>query len=309
MPTTEHLLHELVAAAGLPEVRSTKPLRGHGFNHEILRATLADSRQIVLRRRRQASRPLPHGRTRFLSEHAVPAPALLGGNEHATLYEYIPGEMLSTLVDEDRMTDDAWRTVGTAFRRVHAVRFPSAMTGDFGPDALVLRPTDPVNDLHRLLADAEPRLSANLPFVIPHLRRLHAVIDEHAGPLRETPTALLHGDVFLANVIVGRSQTTLIDWDEPRVGDPAREIADLDERIHLINGGRLPDAFFETYGARPSTTAVHRLTGAMRWFAHGPFAGWDIDPGLDPDQRAQAIAWRNGLVAYLAGIGQRLKDF
>ena len=49
MPTTEHLLHQLGAAAGLPEVRSIEPVRGHGFNHEILRATLADSRQVVLR--------------------------------------------------------------------------------------------------------------------------------------------------------------------------------------------------------------------------------------------------------------------
>jgi aminoglycoside phosphotransferase (APT) family kinase protein len=305
MPPTEALLHQLVAAAGLPPVQSSEPLRGHGFDHEILRATLADSQQVVLRHRQQESRPLPSGQARFLAEHDVPAPALLGGNEFATLYEYIPGEMLSALVAEGRMTDDAWRSAGTAFRLLHAVRFPKGLKGGFGPEELILSPADPVRDLHELLVHAEPRLKVNLPVVIPHLPRLHEVIDDNADALRETPTALLHRDVYPANIIVGPSRTTLIDWGDPRVGDPAQEIAALDEHLDLINGSQLPGAFFETYGPRSQpNTAIHRLTGAISWFSGGLF-DTDLDPGLE----ARVTHWRASLVAYLTDIGDHLKAF
>lgn len=306
MPSTNHLLDDLVSAAGLAQVRSVEPLHGHGFDHEVLRATLTDARQVVLRHRQEA-RPLPKGRARFLADHDVRAPALLGGNEFATLYEYIPGEMLSAVIDE--MTDATWRSVGTAFRRVHSVRFPSGLSGRFGPDSLILHPTDPVEELHRLLVDAESRLEPNLPFVLPRLPRLHALVDDHAERLRQAPTALLHGDVFLANIIVGTSHTTLIDWDQTRVGDAGQEIAALDERIHLSSGGSLPDAFFETYGPRPETATLHRLTNAIAWFTHGPFAGWDIDPSLDADRTRLVTGWRDGLVNYLASLGERLREF
>jgi hypothetical protein len=310
MPGTEALLHEIVATAGLPEVTSFEVLSGHGFNHEILRATLADGRQVVLRHQQDEPRPLPFGQARFLAEHDVPAPTLLGGSEFATLYDFIPGAMLSELVAEDRMTDDRWRSAGTAFRRLHAVRFPPRLKGEFGADELILEPADPVTDLHEMLTDAEPRLKASIPAVVPHLPRLHAVIDEHAEPLRETPTALLHWDVYPANIIIGPTETTLIDWGEPRVGDPAKEIAALDEHLYLINRSQLPDAFFETYGPRSQpNTAIYRLTGAVNWFSHGPFAEWGIDPALPPDLKTRVTHWRAALVAYLTDLGDHLKQF
>lgn len=50
MPSTELLLHELVAEAGLPPVADAVPITGHGFDHQVVRATLVDSQQVVLRR-------------------------------------------------------------------------------------------------------------------------------------------------------------------------------------------------------------------------------------------------------------------
>ncbi|HET6294573.1 MAG TPA: hypothetical protein VFG33_14410, partial [Kribbella sp.] len=80
MAPTEALLHQLVTEAGLPAVESFEVLRGHGFDHEILRATLTDSRQVILRHRPQKPRALPVGLARFLAAHNVPAPALLAGH-------------------------------------------------------------------------------------------------------------------------------------------------------------------------------------------------------------------------------------
>jgi aminoglycoside phosphotransferase (APT) family kinase protein len=310
MRATGALLHELVASAGLPAVVSFRPVRGHGFDHEILHATLADSRQVVIRHRPQESRPLPLTQARFLADHDVPAPELLGGNEFATLYGYAPGEMLSALVAEGRVSDHDWRSAGTAFRRLHAVRFPSRLTGIFEADGLNLRPRDPVAALHEQLDQAEPILKVNLPVVVRHLPRLHVLIDENAQPLRDAPTALLHWDVNPANIIVGPDQTTLIDWGDARVGDSAKEIAALEEHIYLIDRSpQLPASFYETYGPRPTNTALHRLTGALTWYTEGNFDGWDLEEDLDPALQAKVDAWREGLATYLSDIGDHLKAF
>jgi thiamine kinase-like enzyme len=154
-----------------------------------------------------------------------------------------------------------------------------------------------------------PILEASLPGVLPHLSRLHEVIDKFAEPLRSTPTALLHWDVYPANIIVGPAQTTLIDWGETRIGDPAKEIAALEEHLYLIDRTpQLPDAFYETYGPRPVNTAIYRLTGALGWFTEGDLDGWALDPDLDPILKAKAVQWRAGLATYLSALGDHLKE-
>ncbi|HET6296735.1 MAG TPA: phosphotransferase, partial [Kribbella sp.] len=199
-----------------------------------------------------------------------------------------PGEMLSALVAEGRAGDDDWRSVGTTFRRLHDIRFPKGLAGLLTEDKLVLESVDPVNAMHELLVEAEPKLKVKLPVVVPHLPRLHAVIDENAPALRETATALLHLDVNPANIIVGPTRTTLIDWGEPGVADPAREIAALEEHIYLINGSEIPAAFYETYGPRSlPNTAIHRLTGAIGWYSEDDFEDWATEEDLDPALKAQ----------------------
>ncbi|WP_165547123.1 phosphotransferase family protein [Kribbella sindirgiensis] len=297
MPSTEFLLHELVAEAGLPEVTSYQELSGHGFDHVILLATLADGARVVLRHRAGSPRPLAVEQARFLADHDVPAPRLLGGNDEATLYEYAPGEMLSTLVAEGRMTGDAWRSLGTALQRLHAVRFPNRLRGAFGPDGLTLTSADPVAMLHERVSAAEDYLRTHLPEVAAQLPRAHALIDAHADSL-SGPTALLHRDMYPANIIIGPVETLLIDWDDAHVGDPASEIAALEEHIYLIDRTpQLPDPFYETYGPRVDTVDVWRLCGAIGWYAGGDFEEFEQQP--DQELRAKARRWQAGLADYL----------
>lgn len=296
MPSTELLLHELVAEAGLPAVANAVPITGHGFDHVILLATLADGARVVLRHRAAQPRPLPLSQAQFLADHDVPAPRLLGGNDEATLYEYAPGEMLSSLVEKSRMTDDAWRSLGTAMRRLHAVRFPNKLRGTFGPDGLTLIPADPIAKLHEDLIAAEDYLRTHLPEVVAQLPQAHALIDAHADSL-SGPTALLHFDMNPSNIIVGPAETLLIDWGDTRVGDPAGEIAALEEHIYLIDRTpQLPDAFYDTYGPRVDKVDVWRLCGAIGWYASGDFEEF---AELEPDLRAKADRWRTGLADYL----------
>ncbi|GAB3833438.1 phosphotransferase [Kribbella italica] len=288
MPGTEALLHQLVADAGLPPVTTATPLTGHGFDHEILHAVLDDGQEVVLRHR--AGTPPLDQLTEFLRAHNIPTPALLAATNDATLHAFAPGEMLLTLIDHNRMTDTTWHSVGTTFRQLHAVRFPKALTGAFGNGTFDLHFTDPVRTQHKLLDEAA------LDLVSDHLPRLHATIDQYADQLRATPTALLHRDVYPANVIVGPDRTLLIDWDSPQVGDPGIEIAALEEHVYLL-GAEVPPAFYSAYGPRPATTALHRLTGAIGWLAEGWLDDWIA--GDDPNRSSKARSWRDGLQAYL----------
>jgi aminoglycoside phosphotransferase (APT) family kinase protein len=291
MPSTEALLHQLVADAGLPPVATAAPLTGHGFDHEIMHAVLTDGREVVLRHR--AGTPQVDQRAQFLAAHHVPAPALLAATDDTTLYEFAPGDMLLTLIEDGRMTDDAWHSVGTAFRSLHNVRFPKRLTGAVGNGILDLCFTDPAQTLHERLDQAGPRLD----LVAPHLPKLHAMIDQYADQLRETPTALLHRDIYPANVIVGPERTMLIDWDSPQVGDPGIEIAAFEEHLYLL-GAEVPPTFYASYGPRPENTGIHRLTGAIGWLGSGWLDDWIAD--TDPDRRARASRWQSGLRAYLA---------
>ncbi len=99
------------------------------------------------------------GRARFLARHGVPAPALLAATERAALEEFIEGETLGDLIETGRDTGRVWRLVGEAFRRVHAVHFPSGLAGEkLGPERFVLTPYDPAEELHALIDAAEPGL-------------------------------------------------------------------------------------------------------------------------------------------------------
>ena len=304
MPSTPDLLHQLVADAGLPPVATATPLTGHGFDHQILHAVLADGHEVVLRRRPDPADATPaqalFRRAEFLAAHNVPAPALLAATDEASLYEFAPGDMLLTLIDQDRMTDQAWRSVGTAFKSLHAIRFPKGLTGAFGNGTFDLHFTDPVRTQHELLDQAD------LDLVADHLPKLHALIDQYADHLRETPTALLHRDIYPANVIVGPDRTTLIDWDSPQVGDPGIEIAAFEEHVYLL-GAEVPPAFYASYGEHPETTALHRITGAIGWLAEGWLDDWIADDTLDPDRRSKAKSWRSGLQAYLSNLPELLR--
>ncbi|MGC4942577.1 phosphotransferase [Kribbella sp. DT2] len=320
MASATDVLHHLVTEAGLPAVASATPLTGYGFDHEILHAVLTDGREVVLRHRPASyASPSPaapdpssatgapaspthilYRRAEFLAAYDVPAPALLAATAEAGLYEYAPGDMLLTLIEQRRMTDQAWHSVGTAFRRLHAVHFPKRLTGAFGNGTFDLDLTDPVRTQHELLD------KARLELVGDHLPKLHALIDQYADQLRETPTALLHRDVYPANLIVGPDRTMLIDWDSPQVGDPGIEIAALEEHVYLL-GAEIPPAFYTAYGHRPATTALHRVTGAIGWLAEGWLDDWAEDT-LDPVRSSKATSWRSGLQTYLSTLPELLRQ-
>lgn len=138
----------------------------------------------------------------------------------------------------------------------------------------MLTPVDPVARLHEQLDESVPGRRAPLPEMERHLPALHDLVDRTARPLRQAGTSLGHGDINMWNVIIDGDRATLIDWDYPRVGDPAMEIALLDKHASLFNEHGLPPSFFAGYGHAPTEpdTSLHRVIQTIAWAASGDWA-------------------------------------
>ena len=170
---TSHLLSDLLRQAGLPHALDARRPSGRGLDHELHLAELADGRRVVLRRwcrpRERERAAFLEAPGAFLESHGVPAPRLLAATDDAGLYDFAPGTLLGDLIEPGRASRTTWRMVGAAYRSVHAVRFPAGLAGDVEPDRIVLRPLDPVGQLHAWLDGCVPGLRRRAAGAIDHL--------------------------------------------------------------------------------------------------------------------------------------------
>lgn len=301
------LLTELLEAAGLPDATSEEKLSGRGFDTMVTRATLADGQQVILRQFR-TSRPPEHQRARFLASHGVPAPAFLAGNDRASLHAFVPGVLLGDLIEAGAVTADHWRSVGRAFRKIHDIRFPALLMGEVAPDRIILHPYDPVAQIHGWIDGARSGLQERSPRVVTQLPILHEIVDHAAIPLRAAGTSLGHGDINMWNVIVSSEKTTPIDWDYPRICDPALEVALLDKHASLFNGHGLDNAFFEGYGrpASEPTTSIHRVVATLQWVTSADWAEFERDPVLPAELKERARDWQVTLWEYVERLTEHI---
>ena len=306
--SSEELLTELLRQAGLPAAVSVTPKTGRGFVNQISTVTLAGGRQVVLRVFRKPRAPA-FARARFFAHHGVPAPALLAATEDAALEEFVEGETLGDLIETGRDTDRVWRMVGEAYRRVHAVGFPSGVAGEkLGGDQFILTPYDPAEELHALIDEAEPELRRRLPGREAYLPDLHEVVRAAAAALQAAPTALGHGDVHMWNVLVAHYRATPVDWDAPRVGDPAKEIALLDKHASLFNRTGIRPAFFDGYGSTPvePNTSIHRVVQTLQWAASDDWIDTERDPLVSAELKARHASWLPILLDHVRDLPRHL---
>jgi aminoglycoside phosphotransferase (APT) family kinase protein len=288
----------MLRVAQFPPATGVQTLRGRGFDNEVVVATLGDRRKVVLRRWNQP-RPPETARAAFLAGQNVPAPAVLATSDEASLQEFVPGVLLGDLIEGGRCTPAAWRSVGAAFRKVHAVRFAPRVSGSVLPDRIVLVPCDPAEMLRCQVDDALPGLRRVFPALTACIDGFHEVIEAASAALRGAATALGHGDMW--NIIVGPRRTTLIDWDHPRICDPAMEVALLDKHASLFNGEGLHPAFFDGYGrpAREPNTSIHRVVQTLAWAMSSDWEQFQADPGLPLEIKERTSRWLPVLLEYV----------
>jgi hypothetical protein len=301
-------LDELVAAASLPPVASTRVLRERGFDNQLLVGVLADGRQVLLRQSSVPATP-PVARARFLSIHDVGAPRMYAANDAgAVLVDYVPGETLAALARRGALSDREWRMVGTAYRRIHAVLFPAPLRGPFGPEGLELTPEDPVDLLHSKIDAAEPAVRSERPALLLSLSKLRKRIDARADEFRREVPWLAHTDPNFRNIIVGADRVTLIDWDYPAVRYPLEELEALEEHAYLNGVAELPTAFFAGYGrdvSRP-LLRIHRIVGGLGTLSSTEWSDMAADSRYPAGQRSMLRGWDKQLRDWIYRIEDHL---
>ena len=113
-----------------------------------------------------------------------------------------------------------------------------------------------------------------------------------SATLQAAPTALGHGDVHMWNMLVSHDRAaTLIDWDAPRVGDPAKEIALLDKHASLFNRAGIRPAFFDGYGSTPvePNTSIHRVVQTLSWATSDDWIDTERDPLVSAELAERTI--------------------
>jgi aminoglycoside phosphotransferase (APT) family kinase protein len=300
-------LTELLRQAGLPSAESVKAITERGFTNQISIVTLVDGQRVLLRVFHKLRTPA-FPRARFFTNHNVPAPTLLAATEHAALEEFIDGETLGDLIDTGRDTDRVWRLVGEAYRKVHAVTFPTGLAGRVEPERFNLTPYDPAEELHTGIEEAKPGLQRLLPEQVAYLPDLHEVVRAAAPALQAAPSALGHGDNNMWNMLVSPDRATLVDWDTPRVADPAMEVALLDKHASLFNRAGIPPAFFDGYGTTPvePNTSIHRVLQTMFWATGDDWINIERDPLVSAELKALHASWLQILLNHVRELPRHL---
>jgi aminoglycoside phosphotransferase (APT) family kinase protein len=189
----------------------------------------------------------------LLHRHAVPAPRVVAIEINdlgvATLSTWLPGIRLDQALEQVSPLDlpSAWRSVGDALRRVHAIVLPvageivwdrvDAFAGGWAQWVLA----DVVDDINWLQA------ALGMPPVSPsHLER---VVAAAIDALADTPIRLIHNDALPQNVLVapgadGWTCTGWLDWEFARAADPYWDVGTIDFRPARL----VPTAFYEGYG-------------------------------------------------------------
>ncbi|MFG7944343.1 class V lanthionine synthetase subunit LxmK [Streptomyces cacaoi] len=164
--------------------------------------------------------PFPRG-----SGAALDAPRLLGHDAEAAVFAFTrvtDGEPGNDLMIERRLDEDTARRCGRAVAHLHSLRpGEAAQLDDSVPLFPSLKLLEGIPDtMFDLLGTAELQMW-----------RLLQTDDELRGAVarllrreREAPRVPVHCDLRLDQFLIAGEHLTLTDWEELRLGDPARDV-------------------------------------------------------------------------------------
>ena len=106
--------------------------------------------------------------------------------------------------------------------------------------------------------------------------------------------AFIHGDVTANNIIVQDTKLTLIDWQCPRIGDPAEDLAGfLSPAMQLLFGPGLltnvqTQTFLAAYPDQTTVTRYHALAPLFHW-RMAAYCHWQVAQGLKEYQQGLSV--------------------
>lgn len=145
-----------------------------------------------------------------LAEICTARPIGHSDRHRAILLEWLCGESLATLIDENRLPNDATREVGRLLARLHAQQTTKLPHRNIAEEA------------RELLRGAE-----DLSAILPSLERLLEKVSQAcAAQLSQLPkvAAPIHGDCHPQQIIVDETKISIIDFDSAALGHPASDL-------------------------------------------------------------------------------------
>ncbi|MCG2621320.1 phosphotransferase family protein [Arthrobacter sp. I2-34] len=188
-------------------------------------------------------------------------PNSLGGSFFACTR--VPGAALGNVFGvEDNIPQSFAQDLAEALARLHTVA-PSTITA--APRSPMRNPAEiqaAIDALETLAIRAAGPLS---PRVAALLEWLRANI-----PTGDRPTALLHGDMSLHNVLAHEGRlTALLDWELSHLGDPAEDLAFLRQSLEpAFPWEDFVDRYVTAGGVRPDPAAEHFYTVWQETWRH-----------------------------------------
>jgi aminoglycoside phosphotransferase (APT) family kinase protein len=250
-----------------------------------------------------------------LGESAVPAPRLLGHDTERRIVAFEAVEDnrngAELMVDEE-FTEDVAARIGAALATVHAAPPPGTAEIQSTPPPL---PAPHLFEalpepMFELLSFAETE-AWNLLQADPELARAVTRLREREAAAPQTP---IHGDLRMDQVLVAGGEVLLIDWEEFRLGDAARDVGAFAGEwlyrsildIVTDRGGQPPivDDLGHEDILRRGVANLERQIPLVRafWKAYR-----EVRPDLDEGfvTRATAFAGWHTIDRLLAGSGRR----
>ncbi|CAG7630445.1 phosphotransferase [Paenibacillus allorhizosphaerae] len=131
-------------------------------------------------------------------------------------------------------------------------------------------------DLHKLsLDDFDPALHRKFDFIAYYYPRLHehpdiqSVLSKLVANSGMQQNKMIHGDVYLGNLVEHQGRYTLIDWTNAQLGDPRYDAAWAAFLIRIYSGEEGYDVFLDAYLAGSGYSRAEMETfeaiACLRW--------------------------------------------
>ncbi len=207
-------------------------------------------------------------------------------------FEWLPGSRLRDLIRERSHGLEQIAAVGAALRSLHRRSPGSASTRSRAAEAAAL------SAMAEGLAFLLPKLADRAAHVVNRLQGWLAV--------QPPPSALIHGDFYDKQIVVGSDGVGILDLDEAVFGDPRADlglfIAHLERdaisgKLGADRVAAVADALragYSSAGGEPTTATLHPYAAAcLLQLAHHPFRSGQPDWARQTEQiveRAEQLA-------------------
>ena len=224
---TDADVEEILGGFGLSGLRGFTPIAAGTINTNVA-VEVEDGRRFLRINEGKSGEDVAREAAivEFLSDRGLNTPRPLHSTSgqawlewrgvYISMFPWVDGRILA----RGELSEDQARQAGVALARLHltGAPYPDHRPGRYEPDEIARR----MAGIEARAAD-DPALAAAVEELRPELRRLER---ERAAAGQEVPHGLIHGDLFMDNVLYrGPTLVALLDFEQAAWGRPIYDLA------------------------------------------------------------------------------------